>query len=328
MDINEIARRAGVSRATVSRYLNDGYVSQAKRDLISQIIEETGYVPSMQARQLRTGKTGVVSVIIPKINSQSVSRMVAGITDELNKIGYQVMLANTNNDAEAEIEFLNLFGPLNRVDGIILLATVLTPEHMERIDRLTIPCVILGQRVAGHHCVYQDDYHAVYELTRLALRTSKQPGYLGVLNEDIAAGRQRHMGFVHACADAGITPLPKAQLVVGFDADEGYFGAERLLDTVPDLDTIVCATDDIAFGAMMCMVEYGRNVPDEIQVTGVGDSLLSRIARPSLSTAHLRYKTSGVEAARMLLKRISGTLSGGPMEVKMGFEVYTRNSMR
>ena len=83
MDINEIARMAGVSRATVSRFLNNGYVSQEKRKLISKVIKETGYVPSQSAQQLRTGKTNLVGIIIPKINSQSVARMVAGITERL-----------------------------------------------------------------------------------------------------------------------------------------------------------------------------------------------------------------------------------------------------
>ena len=84
MDINQIAQLAGVSRATVSRYLNDGYVSQEKRAAIARVIKETGYVPSQYAKSLRTGKSNVVGVIIPKINSASVSRMVAGMTTVLN----------------------------------------------------------------------------------------------------------------------------------------------------------------------------------------------------------------------------------------------------
>ncbi|MCH3943892.1 MAG: LacI family transcriptional regulator [Atopobiaceae bacterium] len=78
MNINEIARMAGVSRATVSRYLNDGYVSEEKRAAIRKVVERTGYVPSSQAQTLRTGKTKLVGVILPKINSESVGRMMAG----------------------------------------------------------------------------------------------------------------------------------------------------------------------------------------------------------------------------------------------------------
>ena len=78
MNINEIAALAGVSRATVSRYLNNGYVSAEKREQIRKVIEETGYQPSAQAQMLRTKKTGFIGVIIPKINSDSISRMVQG----------------------------------------------------------------------------------------------------------------------------------------------------------------------------------------------------------------------------------------------------------
>ena len=327
MDINEIARRAGVSRATISRYLNNGYVSKEKRDLIRRVIEETGYVPSQHARQLRTGKTSLVGVIMPKINSQSVSRMVAGITDSLAREGYQVILASTDNDEHTEVDYLKLFAESNRVDGIILIGTVLSHEHHVIIGDLNVPFVILGQHTPGIPCVYQDDYHAMLDVAKLVLRKSKCPAYLGVFERDIAAGKERHRGFVDACDEMGIDLEPQAQLVVDFDSDAGYFGAEKLLDTVPDIDTIVCATDDIAFGAMMCMREYGKRVPEDVQVTGVGDSLLSQITRPSLTTIHLYYKTSGIRAAQMLLASINGS-GKGTQEIRMTYEIYGRMSMR
>ena len=87
MNINEIAKLAGVSRATVSRYLNDGYVSAEKRQIIRRVIEETGYQPSSQAQMLRTKKTKLVGVILPKINSNTISREVAGISDILTQKG-------------------------------------------------------------------------------------------------------------------------------------------------------------------------------------------------------------------------------------------------
>lgn len=84
MNINEIAKLAGVSRATVSRYLNNGYVSEERKN-ISRVIEETGYQPSSQAQRLRTKKTKLVGVILPKIDSNTISREVAGISDILTK---------------------------------------------------------------------------------------------------------------------------------------------------------------------------------------------------------------------------------------------------
>lgn len=327
MDINEIARRAGVSRATVSRYLNNGYVSQEKRELIRRIIMETGYMPSRHAQQLRTGKAHLVGAVIPKINSQSVSRMVAGITDVLTENNYQLVLANTNNNQSLEVDYLKMFKDRTRVDGIILIATVLTNAHLAMMDSIDVPIVVLGQDFKGYTSVYQNDYHAMRDLTRLVLPKARRVAYVGVLEEDEAAGHQRHQGFLDACAEKGIEVLPQAQQIVGFDADSGYFGAERILYDVPDVDTIVCATDDIAFGAMMCMHEYGKSVPEDIQVAGMGDSLLSRIVHPSLTTVHLHYKTGGATAAYKLLD----LMKERPREVEktiMPYEVYGRNSMR
>lgn len=327
MDINDIARRAGVSRATVSRYLNNGYVSQEKRRLIRRIIKETGYVPSQNAQQLRTGKTRLIGVIIPKINSQSVSRMVAGITDTLAQNNYQVVLANTNNDELLEVDYLNLFCGRHHVDGIILIATVFTPEHEQAFRSMNVPLVVLGQELDGYTCVYHNDYGAVYDLTRLVLPKARIAAYLGVLEEDQAAGKMRHQGFLDACSEMGVEVRPELQLVVDFDADSGFFGAEKALRIAPDLDTIVCATDDIAFGAMMCMREYGKRVPEDVQICGVGDSLLSQIVHPSLTTVHLAYKTSGNEAAKLLLAQLDGGKSDTTQR-KMGYQVYGRNSMR
>lgn len=329
MDINEIARLAGVSRATVSRYLNDGYVSQEKRDLIAKVIEETGYVPSRQAQQLRTGKTGLVGVIVPTINSQSVSRMVSGITSALGEGGYQTLLANTDNDAGREIEYLQVFSEKNHVDGLILLATIVTDEHLKNMSELSIPIVVLGQHLDGFDCVFHDDYHAMFDVAKVALKECHVPAYIGVTELDEAAGHMRHQGFLAACAAAGIAPPSEAQQFGDFTMDSGYFCCEQILDQVPQVDTIVCATDTIAMGAMACLREYGKRVPQDVQVTGLGDSEFSRAVTPALTTAHLYYKDSGADAA-LLLVTAMGKLGkmNGARELKMGYEVYVRTSTR
>ena len=157
MTINEIAEMAGVSRATVSRYLNQGYVSQEKRERIREAIEKTGYQPSSQAQTLRTKKTKLVGVILPKISSDTVSRMVAGISDVLSKRGYQLLLANTNNDTEEELKYLNLFKD-NQVDGILFIATIFSHRHKKILKEYRVPVVILGQRLDGFSCVRKVEF--------------------------------------------------------------------------------------------------------------------------------------------------------------------------
>ena len=179
MNINEIAQMAGVSRATVSRYLNHGYVSEEKQERIRKVIEETGYKPSAQAQTLRTKRTRQVGVIIPKIHSESISRMVAGISMVLKEAGFLLLLADTENKEKEELEYLELFSQ-NQVDGIILIATIFTPEHKRALKRLQVPVVLLGQRLEGYSCVYQDDYHAACAVARVLLAHAKKAGCIGV----------------------------------------------------------------------------------------------------------------------------------------------------
>ena len=327
MDINQIAQMAGVSRATVSRYLNDGYVSQEKRAAIRRVIEKTGYVPSQHAKTLRTGKTNVVGIIIPKINSASVSRMVAGITPILNEAGYQALLANTDNDASREVNFLRLFSEKNQVDGVILIATVITPEHREAIAALPVPIVVLDQDVDCCSCVFQNDYDAMRDVAGVALRTSKHPAYIGVFEEDVAVGQMRRRGFLDACARAGIEVPEHALRIAEFTVDSGYEQAEALLEEYPSVDGIVCATDSIAYGALTCLREYGRRVPEDVLVTGMDDSEISQIVTPTLTTVHLHYKTSGAETAKTLLNFMTGE-EHVVRKIRMGYEVVTRNSTR
>ena len=152
MNINEIARLAGVSRATVSRYLNNGYVSSEKKEVIRKVIQETGYQPSSQAQTLRTKKTSLIGVILPKINSDTISREVEGISDILTRRGYQLILANTNNDLEEELKYLSLFKE-RQVDGVVFIATMFTRKHKQMLKDYKVPIVLLGQHLDGYPCI-------------------------------------------------------------------------------------------------------------------------------------------------------------------------------
>ncbi len=326
MNINEIARLAGVSRATVSRYLNDGYVSEEKRERIKKVIEETGYQPSSQAQMLRTKKTRLVGVILPKINSDTVSRMVAGISDVLSRSGYQLLLANTNNNLEEELKYLKVFKD-NHVDGILFIGTIFTAKHKKLLRECKVPLVILGQRLEGYSCVFHDDYHASRQMTELLMEKGKIPGFIGVTTRDEAAGFSRKKGFEAALRSKKIPFRQEQMMEAGFDIASGYQKMKELLKQVPDVDSVFCATDNIAIGAMMYLKEIGKSIPKDIQLAGIGDTPQSRIVTPRLSTVHFYYKTSGMEAASMLVERMESE-QAVHKELKMGYEIIKNASMR
>lgn len=326
MNINEIARLSGVSRATVSRYLNEGYVSEEKKEKIKKVIEETGYQPSAQAQMLRTKKTRLIGVILPKINSDTVSRMVAGISDVLSRKGYQLLLANTNNSVEEEMKYLKLFKD-NQVDGILFIATIFTGRHKKVLKECKVPVVILGQRLDGYSCVYHDDFHAAEQMTELLVRESKVPGYIGVTVKDEAAGLNRQKGFEAALKKAHLSCTGERRQEAEFSVESGYESMKKMLKDAPDVDCVFCATDNIAIGAMACLKEEGKAVPQEIQVAGIGDTPLGSLVTPKLTTVHFYYKTSGMEAASMLLELLD---KGSEVckELKMGYRIIEKESTR
>lgn len=320
MNIAEIAKMAGVSSAAVSRYFNDGYISEEKREAIRRVVDETGYRPLAQAQMLRTKKTKMIGVVVPKIASASIGRVVEGILSVLNESGYQMLLAVTQNDPKKELEYLSAFRE-KQVDGVVLIATVFTAEHKRMLKNLSVPVVIVGQYLSGYCCVFHDDYHASYDLTKLFLdKGRKKLGYIGAIQQDKAVGAERYRGFCDAVRDAGAERLSENYVTAAFTIASGYEKAGELLEQCGGLDGLICATDTMAAGAMQYLKEHGRKVPEEILVAGQGDSEMAKVISPALITVHYSYEQSGEIAVQMLLELLSREDSA-VREVKLGYYI-------
>ena len=320
MNIAEIAKMAGVSSAAVSRYFNHGYISEQKRESIRKVVEKTGYRPSIQAQTLRTKKTNMIGVIVPKIASGSIGKVVEGILSELNRKGYQMLLAVAQNDPEMELKYLSSFYD-NQVDGVILSGTVFTDEHEKMIKNASVPVVVVGQWFPGHCSVFHDDYHATYDLTKTILeRGRRKLGYIGALLQDTATGQQRYKGYCDAVCDMGYASLAGNFVTSDFTVSAGYERAGELLGRCGNLDGIVCATDTMAIGAIQYLKNQHINVPGQILVAGHGDSDIARMMDPPLMTVHFSYEKSGVIAVQMWMEQL-GHEESVMKEVKLGYHI-------
>lgn len=327
MTINEIAKLADVSRATVSRYLNNGYISEEKAQRVKEVIAQTGYVPSTQAQQLRTKKTKLIGVILPKINSESISRIVAGISLILSEHGYHLLLANTDNDEKKELEYLQLFQD-NRVDGIILVGTIFTKEHKKLMKELPIPVVVLGQHVEGYSSIYHDDFGAAEAVTDLMIAAGgKHFGLIGATSRDVAVGQERRDGCLARLKHAGIPIDASAVREAAFSSESGYAMTKDLMRTHPQIDSLFCATDSMTIGAIEYLKEIGKRIPQDVQLIGFGDSKMGKVVEPKLTTVHLSYKTSGEEAAKIILELLSQR-SETVREIKLGYRIVEGKSLR
>lgn len=327
MTIKDIAKLAGVSNAAVSRYLNGGSLSQEKWEAIRAVIQETGYRPAAAAQSLRSKVTDYVGVIVPKISSDAVSRVTAGITQVLSQQGYLCLLANTDNDPEQELTYLDLFES-RTVAGIILMATVLSPRHQDAIRACSVPLVIAGQQCEGVPCVYHDDFSAAREVMDCLLRRGRRNlAYIGVTEQDVAVGQRRRQGIRAALSQAGLsTELPTR--LSSFTVEGGRAAMESLLAEYPHLDGVMCATDHIAIGAMDALEAAGRRLPEEVSVAGVDDSWAGLHTNPKLTTAHFYYEECGMEAARMLLSLVDQKGEAIPVrQTMLGYSLVERESI-
>lgn len=320
MTIKEIAELAGVSSAAVSRYLNGGYVAEEKKARIAKVIEETGYRPSAQARALRSGSAHIVGLIVPKINSEAMSRVAAGVSQELESAGYQMLLADTNNDASKELCFLDLFENYP-VDGIIIAGTVVTPRHRAFLRATKVPVVVVGQKVRGANCVYHDDSGAARDLGRHVARSCKGPiAWIGAMSVDRAAGRARTEGFAAGLEAEGRALPEEFCRESSFEIEDGYDKACDLLRQHPEIEFIACATDRIAAGALRAFQELRGPGAGDPRVSGFGDNQFLRAVAGNVPTVHFGYKTSGIKAVQMLMGVLSGDTTVA-MQLELGYSL-------
>lgn len=325
MNISEVAKLAGVSPSAVSRYLNNGYLSEAKKEAIRRVIQETGYRPLVQAQSLRTRKTKTVGIILPKIDSFSISSIVAGIDSVLEEKGFQILLADTHNNPEKELDYLDTFDD-QRVDGVILIATVFTPKHLTVLKNRKIPVVIAGQHLPGFPCVYHNDYQAFYDMTKLVIQKGcRRLGYMGALPQDRAVGQERRRAYQDAVHQAGLEEQAGHTAVAAFTMDSGRETAKKILEACGPLDALICATDTMAVGALQYLRGQGISVPDQMLLTGQGASGIGAVTTPSITTIRYFYEDSGANAASLLLELLEKPDTPAK-EIRLGYTVLENES--
>ncbi|WP_409305999.1 LacI family DNA-binding transcriptional regulator [Peribacillus sp. SCS-155] len=300
--ISDIAKIAGVAKSTVSRFLNGGSVGDATKKKIERAIEETGYTPNPFAQSLKAKKTNIIGTIIPRLDSYAASHTVIGIDQQLKENNYQMLISNTSQNIEREIESIYSFSN-QKAAGIILLATEITPAHEEAFEAVQIPVILIGQEHAHMHSVIHDDFHASLSMGQYVIEKGhRKIAYLGVTEKDIAVGVKRKRGFQKALEDC---PDCEARYFESeFNIPAAQQAAERIFSCNFNPSIIVCATDNIALGVLKAAYQKGIRVPAELSVTGFGGYDITEVIHPGLTTAKFFYHEAGATAAKNMLKLI------------------------
>jgi len=304
--LKDIARKAGVAKSTVSRYLNNGQVSEKTKEKIRQVIEETGYQPNMFARSLKADSSKMVGVVIPRFDSASTTLVLEGIDRIAHSHDIQLLIANSNLDREREKQNINVLAS-QKVAGIILIATHIDKSLIKQINKLEMPIILVGQRNDKLSYIAHDDYEAGKKIAQYAIESGhKKCLYVGVSEEDESVGILRKQGFLDTMIEAGEKPRV---IETSFSRQDNYKKALSYLKN-SDATYVACATDYIAMAVVKAAQELGFVISDDLSISGFGGYNEFEFVTPTLTTVRYSFEESGEKALKFLMELISGKESG------------------
>lgn len=330
--IKNIAEKAGVSHATVSRALRDHPLVAPKTTVrIKRIAADLDYVPSALARSLKNGRSKAFGVIVSRIDDPYFSEVLQGIEDVLQNEGYAYFLASSNRDFDKEKAIVRIMSE-RRVDGIIICSTPVSQEHHQQFTKFGIPIVLVNNQSAeeSENSIYHDDQFGNRQLTcHLIELGHTRIGYLG----NLLAGRtteDRLTGFKEEMKANGL-PVLDEYIFQGPNGrpEGGLTGGEYFLGLPRRPTAIICFNDMMAIGLINALMNAEINVPRDCSVVGFDNISISAYTNPSITTFDQPKLQLGRKAAQMMLDTLNPSANEGkprPTVVVTRGRILVRNS--
>lgn len=305
--IKDVAARAGVSRQTVSRVINDkGEVSEATRARVLAAIRELGYRPNAVARSMVAGRTRTLGCVSPNLTDYTLANIIEGAQAEARRLGYFVLTGSAPGEGDVEALLEEMIH--RRVDGLLVLnpyADARYQDFLPLIERGTAVVYLNNtprqEPVSSVRC---DDYEGGYRATRhlLDLGHTSIATIVGPQNEECAVDRLN--GYRQALTEAGISFDPALRADGDWSATSGYRAGQQMLATAPPLTAIVSQNDQMAVGAIRALCEAGRRIPGDVSIIGFDDIPLASYFDPPLTTFRQPMQESGRQAVQLLIAQI------------------------
>lgn len=301
--IEDVARLAGVSIATVSRSLRGlPDVAAATRDRVLAAAAELDYVASPFAARLASGKTSTVGVVVPFVNRWYFGETLGAIERVLDEADLDMLIYGLGDEGR-RTSFFSRLPVRKRVDCLIVVSTVMTDDERRALEGLGMPIGSVGVTNEGVLSVAIDDHATAYAATGHLLALGRRRiARIGGDVED-AMGFQPHIerrrGYRDALIDAGLEPEATIDRIGGYTSAGGEAAMTEVLAAAPDVDAVFVESDEMAYGALVALRRAGRRVPDDVAVIGVDDHPGARYV--DLSTMRQPIVQMATDATRALL---------------------------
>lgn len=325
--IKEIAIRAKVSIATVSRAFNDGKIKPETKKKILEIAGELNYNPNLLARNFVKKQSNVIGLILPDITDEFFSELIRGVDETTFKYGYYTMVISSHKNRSL-VESVSQLNSSGLVGGIILLVPHFSYELKNILDTNKIPFVIISgeSNIGNYNVVSIDNYHAAYTLTKYLI---KKKGYTriahisGPLDNFDAVIRKK--GFLDACRDLKIKINNEWLLEGDFSRKSGEQNFKKIWKLTDKPEVIFASNDMMAIGCITIADERGIRIPAEIAVVGVDDVFVSGIIKPGLTTMKVFIDKVGRTASKILIESMQG-ITKKKQKIKIRTELIERLS--
>lgn len=302
--LDDVARHAGVHKATASRALNDRTRHQVNGETLERVrraAKELGYQPDVVARSLRTASTRTIGIIIPDLMNPIFPPLVRGIEHVLQASGYSALIANTDGLADVEASAFDSLMQ-RRVDGFILATGRLGDQPFLTAARARGVRVVMANRDADteYPVVMGDNAGGIAEAVDHLLRLGHRRIAHFAGPDDFSTTRSRAEAFTKATSAAGVSGeiIPRVALT----ADAGERAMDALLARESPVPTAIVAGNDlVALGAIRSMRAHGLDCPRDVSVVGFNDMPFAGDLSPALTTVRVPLREIGIEAARTLL---------------------------
>ncbi len=327
-NIREVAEKAGVSVATVSRVLNHPEtVSSGTKELVRLKMKELEYTPNNLARGLALNKTYSIALLIPNILNPLYPEVAKGVEDVAHSHGYNLLLCNTEENPEKERAYLHLLS--NRsVDGCIVTSSLLSYRELMEIQGDALPLALIGRprEAEGVHCVFTDFTEGGY----LAVQYLIEQGYTRIAHisgpEKLPESRDKLAGYRKALKQHGL-PLEDTLVLEGDNEVEGgYLAAKRFIQAGHLPEAIFAANDLMAMGALDVLKSSGVGVPEEVALVGYDNIRMSSLVEPKLTTIANPVYKMGLIAARLLFDSLNRPQDQFDQEIYLKPKLVVRKS--
>ncbi|MEP5152380.1 LacI family DNA-binding transcriptional regulator [Planktotalea sp.] len=326
--LDDVAKQAGVSTATVSRCLNNpDRVVEKTRKKVMQAVKTLGYTPNFAARVMAAKRTSTIGAIIPTMENAIFARGLQAFQEELHRKGYTLLVASSAYRPDIEEEEIRALVSRG-ADGLLLIGHDRKPEIYDYLEQQGVPTLCAWSYMPDERLpsVGFDNRASMKAIAQVALdQGHTKLAMISAIQKGNDRAQQRIKGVQDAARESGLNSDDVIIIETTYEVDSGARALKQLMSNGEPPTAVLCGNDVIAVGAVRAAKELGLNVPRDVSITGFDDMELARIVEPELTTVHVPHLDMGRKAAQELVAMVERKSKG--ISICLETNVVARQSL-